>query len=88
MFVLSNICGNAIQNGIDIAANNIPSAIETMIKSINQAINVSIRLVSTIVSASVFVDGDVVCIPGSIPLLSNISTMTPAIYQDNNSSNS
>ena len=46
MLLLSNICGNAIQNGIDIAANNIPSAIDTIIKSINQAIKLSIHSAS------------------------------------------
>jgi hypothetical protein len=84
MLVLSNQCGNAIQNGRDIAANNIPSPIETMIKSISQAINLSIQLASTIASVSVFVaadddDGKVVSVVGLILLLSNISTITPAI---------
>jgi hypothetical protein len=58
MSVLSNICGNAIQNGRDIAANNIPSPIETMIKSISQAINLSIQRASTIVSVFVVADDD------------------------------
>jgi hypothetical protein len=52
MLVLSNQCGNGIQNGRDIAANIIPSPIETIIKSISQAINLSIQRASTI--ASVF----------------------------------
>ena len=73
--MLSNICGNAIQNGRVIAANNIPSPIETMIKSINQAINLSIQLAGPIVSVSVFVVAadEVVCILGPILLLSNAS---------------
>ena len=92
MLVLSNQCGNAIQNGRDIAANNIPSPIETMIKSISQAINLSIQLDQYLASVSVFVaadddDGKVVSVVGLILLLSNISTYHPR-YQDNNPSNS
>jgi hypothetical protein len=49
MLVLSIQCGNAIQNGIDIAANIIPSPIEIVIKSISQAINLSIHLANIIV---------------------------------------
>src|SRR5207245_7168989 len=83
MLVVSNQCGNAIQNGRDIAANIILSPIETMIKSTNQAINLSIRRASTIVSVSAIVvaddDGKVVSVIGLILLLSNISTITPAI---------
>jgi hypothetical protein len=82
MLVVSNQCGNAIQNGRDIAANIMPSPIEIMIKSINQAINLSIQRASTIVSVSVGADDDeykVVCVVGLILLLSNISTITPAI---------
>src|SRR5437879_2565178 len=82
MLVVSNQCGNAIQNGRDIAANNIPSPIETMIKSTNQAINLSLQRASTIVSVFVVADeddGKVVCVLGVILLLSNISTITPAI---------
>ena len=58
MLVVSNQCGNAIQNGRDIAANIIPSPIETMIKSINQAINLSIQRASTIVSVVEAPDDD------------------------------
>ncbi|HET7147065.1 MAG TPA: hypothetical protein VFI73_01075 [Candidatus Nitrosopolaris sp.] len=56
--VLSNHCGNAIQNGRDIDANNIPSPIETMIRSVSQAINRLIQLASTIVSVLVVSDYD------------------------------
>ena len=86
MLVVSNQCGNAIQNGKDIAANIIPSPIETIIKSISQAINLSIQLANTILSVFVVVvaaidddDVKVVSVLGVILLLSNISTMTPAI---------
>ena len=56
--MLSNQCGDAIQNGRDITANNIPSSIETMIKSINQALNLAIELASTIVSVFVVAADD------------------------------
>src|SRR4026209_1119864 len=82
LVILSNHCGDAIQNGIDIAANIMPSAIEIMIKSISQAINLSIQLANTI--SSVFVValdawGKVVCVFDKTFLLSNASTMTAPI---------
>jgi hypothetical protein len=49
MLVLTIQCGNAIQNGIDIAANIIANPIEIMIKSISQTIDLSIQLANTIV---------------------------------------
>src|SRR5437763_9138414 len=76
MLALSN------QYGKDNTANNIPRPIETMIKSISQAMNLSIHLASTIVSVFVVADDDdgkVVSVLGVILLLSNISTITPAI---------
>src|SRR6476646_12000975 len=82
MLMLSNDCGNAIQNGIDIRANSIASPIETMIKSISQATNRSIHLANTTVSVSVISDddGEVVCVIVVVVfLLSSATTMTPAI---------
>src|SRR5690348_6669673 len=88
MLVLSNECGPVSQNGRDIAAYIIPSPSEMMIKSINHAMNLSIQLASTIVSVSVVVvvvpdddddDDKLVSGLGVLFLLSNISTMTPAI---------
>ena len=76
MLVLSN------QYGKDNKANNIPRPIETMIKSISQAMNLSIHLASTIVSVFIVADVDDVkpaSVLGVILLLSDISTMTPAI---------
>ena len=76
MLVLSN------QYGKDNTANNIPKPIETMINSISQATNLSIHLASTIVSVFVVADDydvKLASVVGMILLLSNISTMTPAI---------
>jgi len=80
MLLLSNHCGNTIQNGRDITANNIPSPIERMIKSISHAMNLSIHLANTIVSVVVVGDDDDDdCDIGFIFLLSSITTMIHAI---------